>query len=344
MTGRLFNYLRTETGGTLVFSTTATESQLGDLVRKFTNGTFEYRSADGSLMRFDSSGRVTAIVDRNNNTTVLAYSGGNLTQITDPVGRSVILTYDGSGRISRATDPLGRAWSYAYEGEPSLTRVTDPLNQVMRYKYVVGGRLSKVIDKRGNAMKEIFYDSNSRVSEQRYAEGGFEQYSYTLSGTVVTSVTVTDSLGRSTSRRFNANGYVIEMTDTLGQRARIERDIATGLPVSTIGPCGCAESTREFDGRGNVTAVTNRLGQTVRFVYEATFNNVISITDNEGRVSRLGYDSHGNLASVTDALSQVTTFAYDAFGQLISSTDPLGHTTRLEYNAHGNVYLLRLMR
>ena len=344
--GRLFNYLRTDPDGALIFSTTATKAQLGDVVRKLTNGTFEYRNADGSLLRFDSNGRLTSIADRNNNTTTLTYTGSNLTRITDAVGRSINLQYDSSSRITRATDPLGRAWQYTYEGtpgvagNPGLTTVTDPLNKVTRYGYVTGGRLASITDKRGIVMKAITYDASGRVIEQRFAAGGFEQYAYSLSGNVVTAASLTDSLGRSISKRFNASGYVTGMTDSLGQKSRIERDINTNLPVSTVGPCGCAEATRQFDDRGNPVATTDRLGHTTRFEYNSVFNNVTRITDKLGRVTTLGYDSRGNLTSITDALNQTTTMVYNSFGELISTTDPLGHTTTLEYDALGNMSAL----
>lgn len=341
--GRLFSYARTDPDGALVFSTRATTGQLGDAVRKLTNGTFEYRYADGNLMRFDSNGRLTALVDRNGNTTALMYAGQNLIRITDPVGRSVTLDYDSSNRIIRATDPIGRTWSYTYEGTPGvpgpngLTTVTDPLTHVMRYDYINGGRLSKVTDKRGIVSKQITYDTSGRVIQQRYADGGIEEYSYVLAGRVVTLATMNDTLGRTTRMRFNASGYVIGTSDALGQSSQTERDLTSNLATSVTGPCGCAEERRQFDERGNVTASTDRLGQTERYEYEPVFNNVTSMTDKLGRVTVFGYDARGNLTSVTNALNQTTALGYDQFGEIISVTDPLGNTSRIEYDAQGSV-------
>jgi RHS repeat-associated protein len=341
--GRLFGYTRTDQDGALVFSTTATTGQLGDVVRKLANGTFEYRYADGGLMRFDSTGRLGSIVDRNSNTTELTYTGQNLTRITDSVGRSLVLDYDSSNRITRVTDPIGRSWGYTYEGTPGvpgpngLTTVTDPLGNIMRYDYVNGGRLSKVTDKRGIVAKQINYDTNGRVIEQRFADGGIEEYSYVLAGRVVTFATKTDALLRATSMRFNASGYVIAATDALGQNSRTERDLTNNLAASVTGPCGCAEVRREFDERGNVTASTDRLGQTERVEYEPVFNNVTKITDKLGRVTRFGYDSRGNLTLITDALNQLITFTYDQFGEMTSVKDPLGQTSHMEYDTQGDL-------
>ena len=45
------------------------------------------------------------MVDKNSNTLTVTYTGNNLTQITDTVGRNIALTYDGNNRITQITDP-----------------------------------------------------------------------------------------------------------------------------------------------------------------------------------------------------------------------------------------------
>ncbi|MCI0389182.1 MAG: DUF6531 domain-containing protein, partial [Acidobacteria bacterium] len=337
-TGRLFSYAGADSDGALVFKTIATTAQLADVVRKLTNGTFEYRKGNGEVWRFDASGRPTAMVDRNGNTTTLSYTGSNLTRITDAVGRSITLEYDGSNRIVQATDPLGRLWRYGYGGGNSLVTVTDPQGNVTRYGYGIAGLLTSVTDERGFVKKKITYETDiARVIKQEFADGGFETYDYKLSGTVVTETKVTDSLGRVRTMRFSAAGYVIGMTDELGQSSIIQRDMTTNLNQETTGPCGCLEARREFDNRGNLLALIDRLGQRTEYQYEPSFNFVTQIKDALGRIMRMGYDNRGNRTSMTDALGRMTTYAYDSFGQLISMTDPLGHTTRYSYDANGYI-------
>jgi RHS repeat-associated protein len=333
--GRLFSYTRTDPDGALVFTTTATPHQLGDVIRKLSNGAFEYRQKNGDVKRFDTSMRMTSMVDRNGNTTTLEYTGSNLSRVTDPVGRSILLQYSGS-QITQITDPINRVWRYAYDGSNRLISVTDPLGFATRYTYDMFSRLTSVIDKRGNTVKSLTYDGNSRVIEQRSADGGFERYSYTLSGNMVTGVTIVDALGRTESMRFNGAGQVIGLTDELGQSSEIERDLTTNLISERRGPCGCSEDQRQYDSRGNTTSITDRLGQTKRIEYEPVFNNVTKTTDKLGRVTIYAYDSRGNRISKTNALNQTTTFGYDSFGQMISMTDPLGHTKAFEYDAHSN--------
>jgi len=162
----------------LVFTSTATVSQLGDVVRRLTDGTLDYRKAGGDVMRFDSSGRLTALVDRNGNTTTLSYTGSNLTQITDPVGHALTLSYDSNNRIITLTDPINRSWHYTYDESIAfgiLGTVTDPLGGVTRYGYT-GLRLSSITDPRGNFAKRITYDTAGRVISQQFADGGTEHY------------------------------------------------------------------------------------------------------------------------------------------------------------------------
>ena len=337
LTGILFSYSGTDSSGALLFTTTGAVGQLADVLRRLTDGSFEYRSSEGGLMRFDSNGALTSIVDRNGNTTTLTYTGSLLTRITDAVGRSLNIQYSGT-QISRITDPLGRVWQYAYNSTLSqLSSVTDPSGGVTRYDYGTRGALIAVTDPRGNKLKQITYDSSNRVITQTFADGGTEHYDYTLAGNVVTGVTITDSLGNKESRRFNAAGYLIERTDALGQHSQVERSIGTNLPISTTGPCGCAEITRQFDSRGNVVAVTDRAGQTARLEYDSTFNNLTKVTDKLGHSGSFGYDTRGNMTSVTNALNENFSLTYDANGQMTQATDPLGHTAHVEYDGSGNV-------
>ena len=334
-TGRLFSYVRTESDGTLVFTTTGTTGQLGDVLRKLTNGTFEYRYATAQVMRFDNGGRMTAALDSNGNTTSLTYTGANLTQISDPVGRIVSLNYNSSNRVIRIADHSGQEWRYTYDPSGSVASVTDPLGNITTYGYT-NLRLTSITDPRGNFVKRLTYNSAGRVISQQFADGGIERYDYTLSGAIVTSTTITDPLGHKITKRFNANGYVIGRVNELGLNLNITRDLATGLPTATVGACGCPEDTNEFDGRGNLVKQTNRAGGTLRFEYDPVFNKPTKLTDELGQSITATYDNRGNLATLTNTLGQTMTFAHDSNGQLTSLTDALGHTNSMEYDSSGN--------
>ena len=337
VSGILFSYTKTEADGTLVFSTTQRRALLSDVVRKLPNGTFEYRVEEGTVYRFNATGRLSQMVDTNGNATTLTYSGNNLTQVTDAVGRPINIEYNADNFIKKATDPLGRSWQYTYDNitRDSLLTVTDPLGRVLSYEYDGLKQLTRVTDPLGNLVKEIIYNSAGRVVEQRFADLSSQRYEYVLSGTLVTSTIITDALGRQGVKRFTGTGAQIAQTDTLGQVGLIERTIDTKLPTKTTGPCGCPEIERKYDAQGNVTEAKNVSGQTTKFEFEPTFNNLTKTTDRMGRITNMQYDLRGNMTKVIDPLGQETNFAHNGFGQLTNITNALNQTAEFRYDNYG---------
>jgi YD repeat-containing protein len=129
------------------------------LVRNQDN-TYTRTLKDGTQVHFDSAGRQTAVVDRNNNTTGFSYDGsGRLTAITDPNGQVTQLAYGGNGRVSSLTDPAGRVTQLGYDASGRLTSITEPdpdgggplASPVWSYAYDGAGRLTGITDPRSNA-------------------------------------------------------------------------------------------------------------------------------------------------------------------------------------------------
>src|SRR5262249_6973749 len=221
VTGRLYSFTGMDSSGAARFASTGTVTGLARRIIANPSQPTQFPRGDGSVFTFNSAGRLISKVDPNGNTTTLTYSGNNLTQITDPVGRSLTFAYDGSNRVISMTDPIGRTWHYTYEGTqgvagmPGLTTITDPAGNVTKYSYVTAGRIASVTDPRGNLVKQLSYDTTGRVATQTFADGGTETYSYSLSGTIVTAATIVNPLGNARNMRFSAGGYVIGTTDEL---------------------------------------------------------------------------------------------------------------------------------
>ena len=56
----------------------------------------------------EGTGLLTKIVDANNNTQRITWSGGKVTKVTDPTSRAVALVYDSSGHLVTVKTPSGR--------------------------------------------------------------------------------------------------------------------------------------------------------------------------------------------------------------------------------------------
>ena len=336
------------------------------LTRDGGDGSFTLRRKDRSQLHFDSNGLLLSEEDRNGNTTTLAYSGGNLTTVTDPSGRTLSLAYDGSGRITSITDPLSRVTTYAYSGAGDLASVTDPAGETIAYSYDASHQLLTITDARGHVIMTNVYTAG-QVTQQTNALSQSWVFSYGVGETTETDprgcstvhaynasywetaltdclggITtfsydtygnrdgVTDALGRSVAMTFDARGNLLTSTDPLSQVKSYSYDAEDDLLTSTdeLGHV----TSYSYDAHGNLLTTTNVLGGVTTSTYDGQ-GQLLTVSDPLGNVSSFTYDANGYHITATDPLSQVTTFSYDDGGRLLSATDPLGHTTSYTYDA-----------
>ncbi len=296
------------------------------------------RFKDGSLWRFDSAGRLISQADRNGNTITLARdSQSRVTQITEPSGRSLTISYTSFNlRIDSIRDPIGREVRYGYDGSGRLISVTDPAGGITRYTYDGANRMVSITDPRNITFLVNEYDGAGRVIRQTQADGGVWTFAYTASGDFISQTVVTDPRGNSTAYRFNSSGFLTSQTDALGQTTTFERQPGTNLALSTTDPLGRV-ARFSYDANGNVTTITDPAGNVRRFEYEPVFNKLTKVTDPLEQVTSFEYDTRGNLIATVDPMGARTTIAYNIVGQPVSTTDPLGNTTAFAYDDFGNL-------
>src|SRR5205823_1050262 len=101
-------------------------------------------------------------------------------------------------------------------------------------------------------------------------------------------------------------------------------------------PEGPATTTTSYDAFGNVSAVTNTLGQ------QETWSNYNGLgqpgryVDVNGLSTDYTYDPNGNLTMATLHLpsgDQVTSYTYDHHHNVTSISNPDGRVTRYQYNS-----------
>jgi YD repeat-containing protein len=130
------------------------------LFRYTTNSSYALITSDGTRYDFDSSYKPTTIRDRTRlNTITFTYTDNKITTITDTVGRTASLSYDGNGKLSTLTygektitysyqagaysgyqlvsvsDPLGRKTNYTYYKDYLPTRIDYPTGGYTAYDY-----------------------------------------------------------------------------------------------------------------------------------------------------------------------------------------------------------------
>lgn len=322
---------------------------------------YNVRLKNGTTMQFQSpaSGGLIAylisISDPNGNTVSMTHgnpsSPDQITKVTDPVGRSLTLTYDGSDRIISITDPIGRVVTYAYNSQGTLASVTDAAGGVTTYTYNSQNQLMTITDARGVVMAQDTYDSNGRVIQQVQADGGVIHFAYALLNPLapaspVMSTAITDPLGNTTTYRWDPTGLLLGVTDPTGQtRVFVHDPQHNNLITASTGPAACpscglgsvGDQSFTYDSNGNTLSKTDALGNTTSVTYEPVYNNVTSVTDPKGGVTTYTYDSNGHILTVTDANHHTITNTYNTYGQLTRTVDALGQTTTYTYDSFGNL-------
>jgi RHS repeat-associated protein len=107
------------------------------------------------------------------------------------------------------------------------------------------------------------------------------------------------------------------------------------LPVTVVEPDG-ARWTRDYDDRGNLSAVVDPAGARTAFSY-GDGGRLATVTDALGHVRRVETDAAGLPTAVVDPLGATTRYTRDAFGRVVAVTDPLGGVTRYGWTAEGGL-------
>jgi RHS repeat-associated protein len=296
------------------------------------------RFKDGSLWRFDSAGKLISQADRRGNTVTLTRDPqGRVTQIREPAGRALTISYTGSNlRIDIIRDPIGREMRYGYDASGRLSSVTVPAGGITRYVYDAANRMVSVTDPRNITFLANEYDGAGRVIRQTQADGGVWTFAYTTTGDFISQTAVADPKGNTTTYRFNSEGFLTSQTDALGQITTFERQSGTNLVLAIIDSLN-RRATFSYDANGNVTSVRDPAGNIRRFEYEAIFDKLARMIDPLGQITRFEYDANGDLTATVDSAGSRTTIVYNDFGQPKSMTDALGNTSTFAYDSFGNL-------
>jgi RHS repeat-associated protein len=329
----------------------------GAVLTTYDDRTSQLRFKQGAVLHFIPTDIVNgcvvdSITDRYGNQTSLMRPADRLRridQLIDPVGRKLRFSYDANDRVTSITDPIGRMVSYTYNAQGTVATFTDPEGGVERYDYDVQNRLSQVTDARGIVVARNTYDANGRVIEQIQADGGRWTFSYVLvnaqlPSSPVAETTVTDPLGHTTVYRFNPEGFLLDVTDALGQTRVLEREPGTNRLLSIKGTAECdicgapgaGDEAYTYDANGNVLTQTDALGHTLTRTWDPVTNQVASTTDPLGHTRSFTYGANGELLTSTDENSHTTAITYDPFGLPLQVTDPAGKLWKIDYDGYGN--------
>lgn len=321
------------------------------------NSTWTVTKKDLTSYEFDSGGRLTSIVDRNGNSTTLAYHpNGDLETVTDPAGRAVTFVHDVNGYLTSITDFAvpARQVLFSYTGG-YLTQVTDVMGETILYSYDLNGFLKEIIDQRGlPPIVTNTYDVNGRVTQQQDALGSYTDFFYdtpAANQTTISQQVTVEGVPR-TLNTIHTHSEVFKLLESiqnpLGDVVVFAHDVL-GNTTSITDRNGNV-SYMEYDQRSNLLKITDPDDPgdgsdggvtTIEYGASASPDLPVKRTDALGIVTDWTYDLLGNLETETHWLdvaqteSEVRSWTYNGFGQVATETDENGHTKSWTYDSNG---------
>ena len=325
----------------------------------------EVRSADQIVRRFDTNGRMTAVVDRSGQGLVLAYNGaGEIATVTDASGGTFTFTYGTTGpgtgkltgisasdgrsvgfgyttlstgvRLTSFTDERLKTWAYTYSPAGLLVSETDPLSHVGFYNvYDTIGRVVDQADAMGKHSAFVWDDANEKVT-MTDATGAIQVHDYTglaLAGT-------TTPAGSSVST-YNAAFDLTAYQDENGVAWTATYD-ARGNMMSRTAPSPLAyvESWGTYDAFNNPSSYTNARGITTSYTYDTSGRLLTESTPGPNATTAVNtytWNTDGTIATARNARNLTTTYTYTTLGQVASVTDATGGKTTYTYDTAGRV-------
>jgi RHS repeat-associated protein len=301
--------------------------------------------SNGSTMLFNTDGRLTEKIDRNNNGVFLAYEGENLKSINDDFGRSLTFNYGDDNRLVFVATSAGN-YAYSYDENGNLTKVTRPDAKFRTYLYQDTNdlhNLTGVIDEGGQRIQTIGYDQSDRVTSSSL-QGGREAVTISYQPGYKRIVTNSDNVpttyqlevlhGVAQVKSFIGPGCTSCGSDTGSEYVYDFRQ-----QVTEVTDARGYKTSYTFDDLGNVLTKTSAVGEpeqhTQTYTYDESVNKVKTISElsvsniGQNKVTSMVYDAAGNTTSRTisgysgtDSITQSTSYTYDLFGRITAIDGP----------------------
>ena len=259
---------------------------------------YELQYEDGSKRRYDSSGRLLSIIDRNGNTITHTYNNGKISTITDATNRTVTFTYDANNYLTSMTDAAGRNTTYTYSGG-YLQKITYPDGKTTEFTY--SSKKLTNIKQTDSTNVSFTYKSSGRVGSVA-AKGRNSSVLNTVSFNYKgASTIISDSKGRQITVGFDNMGRAVSYMDKDGNISTTKYNSGGNLN-NTV-----AESSDVFSFADNMLLNHDFENNFNDWSHERTSGTSYLVTQTERyiglKVLKMGVSSQGQIVvyqNVTD--------------------------------------------
>ncbi len=225
------------------------------------NGTYQLTNPDDEVELYDNQGWLISISNRAGLRHKISYTAGQISTVTDPVGRVLTITRDSHARIQSVSISGAQTFSYAYstDGYGNLAQVTYADAATRSYHYEntsYPNHLTGITDENGQRFATYGYDSGGLVNLSEHADGAgrVEIVNDTSSGTRNVAVTHFVDTAKSEMRTY-------AYQSTLGTA------LNTALQGAACPSCGPA--SRTYDANGNPASSIDWNGNRTDIMFNA---------------------------------------------------------------------------
>ncbi len=226
--------------------------------------------------------------------------------VTDPLGRSTLVTFNPQGQPVSVRDPMGHVSSTVYNSYGDVQRVQDPMGNITQYQADPDGRVIQVTSPM-NEVTRYAYDALDNVTDVYVDPSGLNlhsHYTYDLLGQLA---------GYTTPRGF---------TTTIDRNAALTKTTVTD-------PLG-RQTVTNVDGMGGVTDYTDKRNIKTTYVYDA-YGRIAAVNFNSNQTP--GYPAFAVTVGING-----TTGAYDALDRPQNVFLFTGSGTNFRYRGPGFTY------
>ena len=295
------------------------------------------RDAMGFLTeyRYDEIGRLIEAEDANDQITRYEYDkAGRRTAVELPLGQRSTSIYDLGGNLQTQTDFNGEVTDYDYDAQNRLIFKDYEDDADVSTTYTENGLIDTITDGKGVTSYE--YDAQDRLLSRTDPDGPYLpsgatiEYSYDEAGNRTSVSTPNGSVTYS----YDSRNRLETVTDEDLNLTTYGYDDANNL-IRTEFPNGVIE-TREYDDLNRLTALENKVGDTVLSGYRYELNasgHRLSVTEDDGRQVSYSYDDLYRLTEENiNGGERTIAYTYDQVGNRLTKTDSLEGTTNYSYD------------
>ena len=223
---------------------------------------YRWRWPTGRQLEFDSDGRLLTISEHSRTLVITYDATGRLSRVVDPQQRELSFQYFANGRLAEVRGP-GLRWRYGYDDKGNLVRSVAADGRARQYEYSDERYPHHLTGIRAGVLKLADYGRVPHLSP-------VARWAYDEQGRAIFS-SHPDAAGQVTLAY--GHGYT-DVTDAFGRVTRYFTETRDGIALVTqVRGAGCkcdaGDSLYGFDERFQLTEMSRRNEPSMRYRYDA---------------------------------------------------------------------------